>query len=249
MKDEIFRLLKQAYSPLGLGDAILLARAEMLDSLGFVTAENMNDVITKQKPSLEALQKANDARVTEALRRHDEDVRKKADEEARKAEKKASDEAAARKAAEDSAKAAEQAAKAAAGLPPEIKAYLDEMDRRHAEDAAARKDAYDKTIKELRDSIKGLTEARRTEEAARARADRRNMILGKARELGIPQSRIDEGFVIADDADDAAIGEYLGTVKKNIDAIKLPQNSHFLMSDGKPSTDEIGAIADSLLGR
>ena len=40
MKEKIFLKLKTKYSSLGLGDEILLAHAEMLAKMGFVTDDN-----------------------------------------------------------------------------------------------------------------------------------------------------------------------------------------------------------------
>lgn len=255
MKDEIFRLLKQAYSPLGLGDEVLLSRAEMLDSLGFVTQDNIGEVVSKQKTSLEALQKANDARVTAALKKKSEDDKRKADEEARrKADETAKKEAeeAARKAEEEARKKSEELLDKGA-LTAELKAFLEEMDKRRDESfkaqLEAQKQAYEKSLHDMSDTVKAMKAASEKESQERARVERQSRILNKAKELGIPQSRIDEGFVIADDADDTTISSYLGTVKKNIDAAKLPSNSRLLMGDGKPSDDELKDIADALLAK
>ena len=250
MKDKIFQLLKQAYSPLGLGDAFLLARAEMLDSLGFVTDENVADVVAKQKASLEAIQKSNDARVSEALKKRDEETKKKAEEEAKKkAEeeaKKAAEEAA--KKAEEDRKKAEEEAKKTGGLTPELKAFLEELDKKHQKELADQKKAYEESIDTLTKSVNTLKDTHKAEEAAKAKAERQAKILNKAKELGIPQSRIDEGFVIAEDADDDTIGSYLGTVKKNIDASKLPGAHHFALGSEEPTDAEVKEVADALLG-
>lgn len=248
MKDTIFQKLKQAYSQLGLGDAFLQARAEMLDSLGFVNAENVDDVVAKQKASLEAVQKANDARVTEALKKAEETAKKKAEEDAKKkAEEKAQKEAeeAAKKAEEERKKAEEDAKKG--GLTPEIKAYLDELEKAHKKALEDQRAAYETQINSLSDSVKNLKNTHDAAELARARAERQSKILNKAKELGIPQSRIDEGFVIADDADDNAISTYLSTVKKNIDASKLPGANHFALGSENPTKEEIADIADALV--
>lgn len=249
MLEELFRRLKQAYSQLGLGDEFLRARAEMLDSLGFVTAENIGDVISKQDASLRAAQKANDARVADALKK----AKEKADEEA----KKAAEDAAKKKAEEEATKAAEEARKAAeeeamkAGLNEQMKAYFDEMEKRRNDEFSkqmkTQKEAYEKSIKELTSKLNTLAEENTRAAAERARVERQTKILNIAKELGIPQSRIDEGFVIADDADDAAISSYLGTVMKNINANKLPSNSHLLDSDSKPTDTELDEIAGALL--
>lgn len=67
MKDKIFNALKQAYSSLGLGDALLQAQAETLASLGFVTDENLDAVVKAQETGLRAVQTSNDKRVADAL--------------------------------------------------------------------------------------------------------------------------------------------------------------------------------------
>ena len=251
MREEIFQKLKQAYSPLGLGDALLQARAEMLNELGFVTAENVDEVVAKQKASLEAIQRANDSRVTEAIKKHDEDLKKKAD----KAREKAEQEAAKLKAEEEAKKAEEEAKKKAeevGGLTPELKAYFEEVEKKRTSDFLAQMEAqkkmYEKSISELTATVTGLREDSKRAEQEKARAERQAKILNKAKELGIPQTRIDEGFVISDDADDYAIGSYLGTVKKNIDAQKLPSNNHWQLGDGEPTKEEVADVAGKLLG-
>lgn len=254
MKEEIFRLLKQEYSHLGLGDALLQARAEMLDALGFVTAENVGDVVAKQKASLEAIQKANDTRVTDAIKKHDEDLKKKSEE----AKKKAEEEAAKKKADEDAKKAAEEAKKKAEeaakekGLSPELKAYLEEAEKKRAlefeNQFKAQQEMYEKSIKELTATVTTLREDSKKAEIEKAKSERQAKILSKAKELGIPQSRIDEGFVIADDADDYTIGAYLGTVKKNIDATRLPQNNRFSLGNGEANAEEVKAAVEGLVG-
>lgn len=83
MKDKIFQSLKQAYSSLGLGDALLQAQAETLASLGFVTDENLDAVVKAQEPQLKAYQAANDKRVADALTK----VKEAADKDKKTAEK------------------------------------------------------------------------------------------------------------------------------------------------------------------
>lgn len=45
---------------------------------------------------------------------------------------------------------------------------------------------------------------------------RANMITSKAKELGIPEWRVKEGFAITSEMDEAAINSYLASVKQNI---------------------------------
>lgn len=239
MRDEIFKLLKQAYSRLGFGDDFLMARATMLDSLGFVTSENVNDVVAKQSDSLTALQRMEDSRVASALKKAKEEAEKKAAEEA---EKKAKEEAA-RKAAEDVTKTKEKL-NDSTGLTPELKAFLEGIKTQMDE----QKKTYEKQVLSLSESLKSLKDQNEKDAAAKAKAERRTMILNKAKELGIPQSRIDEGFVIADDADETAIASYLGTVKRNIDANKLPSDNRFALEGKALSDSELDTMANALLG-
>lgn len=246
MRDEIFKLLKQAYSRLGFGDDFLMARATMLDSLGFVTSENVNDVVAKQSDSLTALQRMEDSRVASALKKAKEEAEKKAAEEAEKKAKEAAEE----KAKEAARKAAEDVTKTKAklndstGLTPELKAFLEGIKTQMDE----QKKTYEKQVLSLSESLKSLKDQNEKDAAAKAKAERRTMILNKAKELGIPQSRIDEGFVIADDADETAIASYLGTVKRNIDANKLPSDNRFALEGKALSDSELDTMANALLG-
>lgn len=242
MRDEIFKLLKQAYSRLGFGDDFLMARATMLDSLGFVTSENVNDVVAKQSDSLAALQRMEDSRVASALKKAKEEAEKKAAEEAKKKAKEAAEEKA-KEAAEDVAKK-EEKLNDSTGLTPELKAFLEGIKTQMDE----QKKTYEKQVLSLSESLKSLKDQNEKDAAAKAKAERRTMILNKAKELGIPQSRIDEGFVIADDADETAIASYLGTVKRNIDANKLPSDNRFALGGKALSDSELDTMANALLG-
>lgn len=72
-------------------------------------------------------------------------------------------------------------------------------------------------------------------------AERSNLIVSKAKELGIPQWRIEEGFSIASDANEEAITSHLTTVANNVKAQLLPGNkTSFPLSDNKPDKGEVG---------
>lgn len=229
-KEKIFQALKQAYAQLGLGDTILQAHAESLAAIGFVTDENLATVVAAQKQFLEGLQKANDKRVTDAIAKAKTDA--KSEYEAEVARKKAEKEA---KEREEQLRREKEK-----GMPDWYK----------LEKAAA-----DKTMKELLDSMKVMKsgyDAMKTEndkfKAEKALSERKNSIISKAKELGIPQWRIDEGFVIADDADDNAITAHLATVSNNVKAQLLPGDRHsFPLSDDKPDKDVVKAIAKSMV--
>ena len=145
MKDKIFQALKQAFPQLGLGDEILMARAEALDATGLVTEENLQAVVTSQKANLEALQKSNDKRVAEAL------AKAKKDSDAAAAKLKAEHEAAL-KAEKDNLEA--------------IKKELDELKAKSPggqgggqetnAQIEALKSAYDSKLEEINKTIKAL---------------------------------------------------------------------------------------------
>lgn len=230
MKDKIFQKLKQGYSHLGLGDEVLQAHAEALVATGLVTDENIDNVVNAQKTFLEGLQKNYDKRVTSATA----------------------------KAKEDAKKELEDAAKAAA--EEKARKEKEEQERKEKEKEMpdwykAEKVASDKTIKELLDSMKTMKEgydAMKDEndrfKAEKAASERKNLIISKAKELGIPQYRIDEGFAIADDADETKVTEYLTTVANNTKTQSLPGNrGTFPLADGKPSKDDMKSIAKSMI--
>lgn len=229
MKEKIFQKLKQGYSHLGLGDEVLQAHAESLAALGFVTDENIDNVVNAQKTFLEGLQKNYDKRVTSATAKAKEDIKKEL---------------------EDAAKAAAE---------EKARKEKEERERREKEKEMpdwykAEKEASDKTIKELLESVKTMKEgydAMKSEndklKAERTAAERKNSIISKAKELGIPQYRIDEGFAIADDADESKITEYLTKVATNTKSQALPGNKGtFPLSDGAPSKESVEAIAKAM---
>lgn len=70
-------------------------------------------------------------------------------------------------------------------------------------------------------------------ETKEAKATRQAQILGKAKELGIPDWRINEGFIIGDDADEASISTTLSAIKQNIVTAGLEKGNA-----GHPLSDE-----------
>ena len=76
--------------------------------------------------------------------------------------------------------------------------------------------------------------------AEKARGERNAMILAKAKELKISKSRIDEGFAIPDDMDEAGITSYLSKVKKNEVAKGLEdKSSAFSLSTPEAQGNEL----------
>lgn len=246
MNEELFKKLKQAYSHLGLADSILQAHADVLAGLGVVTDENVDQVVSNQKAYLEGLQKYNDSRVSDAVKKAGEKALKEAEEKARKE-------------AEDAARKAKEEAEKQ--VPESVKAYLDsikaerEAEKKQAEEAqkaaeAARKateDAWNKKLGDMQSVLDTFKKENEDMKKAEALRQRKSLIETKAKELGIPQYRIDEGFVIADDADEAAIGNYLSTVAKNIKTATLPGRMSAVLAGQEAGKEEVDSIADSLV--
>jgi hypothetical protein len=94
--------------------------------------------------------------------------------------------------------------------------------------------------------LKQEIEAHKAKEAG----EKRNAsILAKAKELGIPQSRIEEGFAIAPDADEKAIGEHLAKVAKNTVAMSVESGRDGVFPISSPleqAKAEADAWAESL---
>lgn len=76
---------------------------------------------------------------------------------------------------------------------------------------------------------------------------RQNFITDKAKELGIPEWRINEGFVLGEDADETAISSYLSSIKQNIVSAGLERNPGFPIDpNNKPTDAETDAVLDKI---
>lgn len=109
-----------------------------------------------------------------------------------------------------------------------------------------------KTLTESRDSlgkqVKELVDKNAASEAAAAKAARNAMIMAKAKELGVPQWRIDEGFTIAEDASEEVITETLTKVANNINTNILPgSRGGFPLAGNEPTKEDLASIAASLV--
>ena len=248
MKDKIFQKLKQEYSHLGLGKEVLQAQADALAATGVVTDENIDTIVSSQATFLESIQKANDQRATDAQKKAKEDAWKEFE---AKAE-------AERKRAEEEARRAEEEAK----RKTEEEAMRKEQEKQMPDWYIAEKEANAKRIAESDEMLKKLAESnellRKGLDAMKKENDnfkmekaaneRRNLILSKAKDLGIPEYRINEGFSIADDADETAITDYLTSVSNNIKAYSLPSNKEaFPHAGAELRKDELDDIAKSLV--
>ena len=105
----------------------------------------------------------------------------------------------------------------------------------------AEKEKTDKLIKSLQDDLVVLKDKNEQYEREKSALERKNLITAKAQALGIPKYRIDEGFVINDDADEATISAYLTQVANNI-------KNAFPMAGDKPDKAVADEIAKSLVG-
>lgn len=278
MKDKIFQLLKQEYKSLGLGDEVLQAHAEMLDKMGLVTDDNIETVVASQKSFLESLQKDNDRRVTDAKKKFEEAQKAKEDAERKAAEEEAKKEAdeEAKKAAEEAEKKRLEELAKKSEMPEYLKKYFEEQaaEKKASEEARSKEreefkklvetltrkntdqaktyneqmEEQSKTIKELQETIQKQTEEAKAKEEAAAKADHDAKILSKAKELGIPESRINEGFTLSDDATDETIETYLSKVANNYKALLQPQfGGSYRASEGEPTKEEVDNVAASLV--
>jgi hypothetical protein len=135
-----------------------------------------------------------------------------------------------------------------------------------SEKEAALKSEYEKQMSELKKQLPGkdpkpddveakvteLLEAKiaplkqeiETYKAREAGEKRDALIMAKAKELGIPQSRIEEGFAIAPDADEGKIVEYLAKVAKNAVAGVVETSKTGLFPPSTP-LDQMKSEADA----
>lgn len=252
MKDKIFQALKQAFPQLGLGDEILMARAEALDATGLVTEENLQAVVTSQKANLEALQKSNDKRVADAL------AKAKRDSDAA-AERLKADHAAALKAEQDklvaTQKRLEELEKRGGGggqLSQETQAAIDALkaeQKTQLDGINATIEALKKTNNDYAAKIKAMEDEKDAAAKAAAAKARQDMIVAKAKEVGIPEWRISQGFNIADDMDEAKITETLTGYAADIKKQMLPTGFHSSRNeDGKAvSAEEATDIVKGIL--
>lgn len=92
---------------------------------------------------------------------------------------------------------------------------------------------FEKNVKPIQDELSSY----KAKEAASAR---QNLITAKAKELGIPEWRMKEGFSIADEADEKTISQCLASVKQNIVTAGLEgKNSGFPLSTPEAQGKEL----------
>lgn len=263
--DEVLQAHAEMLDKMGLVtddniETVVASQKSFLESL-----QKDNDRrVTDAKKKFEEAQKAKEDAERKAA---EEEAKKKADEEAKKAaeeaEKKRLEELAKKNEMPDYLKkyfeeqAAEKKASDEARTKEreEFKKLVETLTQKNTDQAKTyneQMEAQSKTIKELQETIqKQAEEAKAKEEAAakaKAKADHDAKILSKAKELGIPESRINEGFTLSDDATDEAIKTYLSKVANNYKALQQPQfGGSYRASEGEPTKEDVDNVAASLV--
>ncbi len=246
MKTKILNRLKQDYAHLGLDENFLSGLADMLATSGLVTDENIEGVIATQKTYLESVQKANDKRVQEAVA---------------KTQRKATEAAETAKAEHD--KAVEELQKQVEELKAKQTKTPPDDDKETPDWYKAEKAERDEQMRLMQEALntlstaktesdnklKAIEEARASEEASRAAAERKALINRLAKEKDIPDWIIAHGFAdIPSDADEAKIGEILTGYAQEIQTNFLPVDKRSPQFDGKKATkEEVSGILDKIL--
>lgn len=259
MKDKLFTKLKQTYPQFGLSDEILKHHAAMLVATGVVNDENLDAIVAAQKDYFQGLQVENDKRATSAVTKAKataESEKQKAIDDAVKAaveaeRKRVADEA--KKKAEEEAE--EKRKKEQAKEEPEFMAKFRKELEAKEKAASERESALAKKLEDLlkvnETQGKTLSELQKENDemkASKAKAERANFISSTAKALDIPQWRIDEGFMISDDADDNSIKETLSKIANNIKVNTMQGGGGFVLDDNKKVTqEEANAIVDNLM--
>jgi len=263
--DEVLQAHAEMLDKMGLVtddniETVVASQKSFLESL-----QKDNDRrVTDAKKKFEEAQKAKEDAERKAA---EEEAKKKADEEAKKAaeeaEKKRLEELAKKnempeylkKYFEEQAAEKKASEEARSKEREEFKKLVETLTRKNTDQAKTYNEQMEeqsKTIKELQETIQKQTEeAKAKEEAAakaKAKADHDAKILSKAKELGIPESRINEGFTLSDDATDETIETYLSKVVNNYKALLQPQfGGSYRASEGEPTKEEVDNVAASLV--
>lgn len=113
-----------------------------------------------------------------------------------------------------------------------------EKERKHEEEMPEWFKAYQSQLEE---KLQSLTQEQERENQARATADLLRRVNEQALKIGIPQWRIDEGFVgITAETSEEEVNKVLAQVKKNISLAKLSPEQNQLTA-----TQEDALLADS----
>ena len=232
MEEKILNGLKAAYPSLSVD--MLNAQTQILLAAGYVTEDNLSAVIAAQKPFVEAIDKRE--------KQHSDVIEKnkKDNERLLSLEQELND----IKSKAVSGVAGEKGEKSKSnGTEPDFKAMIESMKTELQAE-------YQNNIAELLKSQKGNTEMlnslKRENEAFKREktiAERNGFIQSKAKELGIPKWRIEEGFVLPENAENEVIIKSLSAIANNVKTQLLPTSEKYpLGNDSK----EIGVMIDSI---
>lgn len=274
--DEILMAHAESLASLGLVtdtnlDTVVNAQKGFLEGLQKSNDKRAADAAkTARENAKKEFEEETRKKEEEAKKKAEEDAKKKAEEEAkRKAEEEA-------KAAEEAKKKAEEEAERKRleelrnqEVPEYFKKFVEEnaareKAAREAAEARAKEaaelqkkvqDEYlaqlktlqeqNKTLADSYNAMKADNEKRAAEAAAK---QRQSFILSKAQELGIPQNRIDEGFVIAETETEEGITNYLTKVANNIKVNQLPNRGGYQLSDDHQVTkEEMASLAAKMV--
>ena len=232
MEEKILNGLKAAYPSLSVD--MLNAQTQILLAAGYVTEDNLSAVIAAQKPFVEAIDKRE--------KQHSDVIEKnkKDNERLLSLEQELND----IKSKAVSGVAGEKGEKSKPnGTEPDFKAMIESMKTELQAE-------YQNNIAELLKSQKGNTEMlnslKQENEAFKREktiAERNGFIQSKAKELGIPKWRIEEGFVLPENAENEVIIKSLSAIANNVKTQLLPTSEKYpLGNDSK----EIGVMIDSI---
>lgn len=263
--DDVLLLQSSALADLGIVtedniSTVVAAQQTFLEGLQKQTDKRVSESIKKTTADLgKKHEEELKAKEEETKAKTLAEVEEKAKAEKEEAERKAAEEAE-RKKREEASKQIPDAVKklleemrselsqTKTGYEAQIK-VLTENHKSESEKLQADIKALLESSKKMSEGYEALKKERDEAKAKEAKLARAKMILDKAHGLGIPQTRIDEGFVIADDADEATIDSYLSVVAKNSKASVLPGKRSFpLGTENEPAKEDVENIASSLVG-
>jgi len=259
METQLFTKLKTKYSHFGLGDEILKTHAKMLVASGFVTSENIDNIVDMQNDYLSGLQKLNDKRVTDALAQ----LKVTTDEEKAKAIEQLKEELLKAHGTEkevllkqiEELKKKKEDPGGEEDKGKEMKEYINALLGKMNETAKTKEEELNKRIEDIlatsqkqADELKALVQENETMKREKATQERNVFITDTAKKLQIPEWRIKEGFVITDTMENADIETYLGTIANNLKVASL-QGSRMggvVTTNGETATKE--EVLDILKG-
>ena len=232
MKEKILNGLKAAYPSLSVD--MLNAQTQILLAAGYVTEDNLSAVIAAQKPFVEAIDKRE--------KQHSDVIEKnkKDNERLLSLEQELND----IKSKAVSGVAGEKGEKSKSnGTEPDFKAMIESM---KTELQAEYQNNIAELLKSQKENTEMLNSLKQENEAFKREktiADRNGFIQSKAKELGIPKWRIEEGFVLPENAENEVIIKSLSAIANNVKTQLLPTSEKYpLGNDSK----EIGVMIDSI---